>query len=563
MRKYKVQMLRIFLVLMLLPLSALALAAPTTSTPTTDTAGGGTTAPKTSSPQTSVPATPQGNNNTNKFGAGQPFGGNLFSSQTLTGSKEPLNPNYQIVPGDQIDVQTWGAMDFNASVPVDNQGNIFLPQVGPVDVMGVTQQNLNDTVKSKVGQVYKNNVKTYASLRGSLPISVFVSGAVTQPGRYVGTSTDSVLDYVYKAGGIDAERGSYRSISVVRNNIPIEDFDIYDFLLNGNLKKFQIREGDIILVKQRGKVVNVSGEVKNPYMFEFRSEKIKGSDVILYAAPLSTATNVVITGTRDTKPYKSYVTLNKLAETELKDGDVLEFSGGTHEDKISVNITGRHKGPKVMVLPLDAKLGEVLRNIPVDESVSNVNAVYIKRRSVADKQKLAIKDSVQRLQESLLLARASGTTQTSPVDAGDVSLLTSFIARVEAVEPEGRVVFADQRDYNSVLLEDGDEIVIPQKSNLVLVNGEVILPKAIVWEKGLSVSDYIEKAGGFTANANESEVVVVRNNGETVLGTSVKMKPGDEIMVLPEIKLNSIEVTSQVVDILYKVAVAAVIPFTL
>ena len=545
-----IRSLKLLVILSLLPLQALAVSAPEPTVPV----------------ETKIDAPKIGavvNNNTAKEGKGQPFGGNLFSSPMLAGSKEPLNPNYEIVPGDQIDVQAWGAVDYNATVQVDNQGNIFLPEVGPVNVKGVTQEGLNDAVRTKVGHVYKDNVKVYTALRGSLPISVFVSGAVTQPGRYVGTSTDSVLDYIYKAGGIDSERGSYRSISVVRNNIPIEDFDIYDFLLDGNMQKFQIREGDIILVKQRGKIVNVKGEVKNPYMFEFKGDKVTGADVIKLAAPDTDATNAVITGTRDEKPYKSYVSVSKLADVELKDGDAVQFTPGTHEEKIAVNITGRHKGPKVMVLPLDAKLNEVLSNVPVDSNVSDVSAVYIKRKSVAEKQKIAIKDSTKRLQESLLLARASGTTQSSPIQGGEVSILQSFIERVEAVEPEGRVVFTDSRDYASVLLEDGDEIVIPQKTNLVMVNGEVILPKAIVWEEGLSVMDYISRAGGFTQNANESEIVVVRHNGETVLGTSVKMMPGDEIMVLPEIKLNDLEVTSQVVEILYKVAVAAAIPFRL
>ncbi len=496
--------------------------------------------------------------------APKPFGANLFSSQFASGSKEPLNPDYQIVPGDQVDVQVWGAVDLNTTAIVDSQGNIFLPDVGPINVKGIKQSELNTFVKNQVSKVYKENVELYVNLRGSLPVSVFVSGAVKSPGRYVGTSADSVIDYIYKAGSIDAERGSYRVIKIMRNGAEVGQFDTYDFLISGNMPKFQIREGDTILVTERGKVVTAIGSIKNSYSFEFKTTPISGSELIKYTSPLPGATDVLIVGIRDSKPYKLYLPIIKFAETKIEDGDTVNFLAGEHQSTIQIAITGAHKGPKAMVVPINAKLQEVLNNIPVDKDISNTGAVFIRRKSVADSQKRALDESLRRLQETLLLSRASGETASnaSPISEAEVNALESFMTRVKAVKPEGRVVVAGKSGVSNIALEDSDEIVIPQKTDLVMVNGEVLVPQAIVWKDGDSVTDYVEKAGGYSERANHSNRVVVKANGQTVIDDG-DIQPGDEIMVLPEIKMNTLETTGKVVDILYKVAIAAVVPLSL
>lgn len=195
-----------------------------------------------------------------------PFGYNLFSGQFANeDKKEAINPDYKVVPGDKIDVKVWGAKDLQALAEVDGQGNIFIPDVGPIPVQGVAQSELNNVVKDKVNNVFKDNVQVYTNLRSSLPVSIFVTGAVVSPGRYVGVSTDSVLDYLDLAGGIDSHRGSYRNIQIIRKNKVAGNIDIYDFLLYGKIPEIQLREGDTILVNERGMSVSVSGEVKNQY----------------------------------------------------------------------------------------------------------------------------------------------------------------------------------------------------------------------------------------------------------------------------------------------------------
>lgn len=52
----------------------------------------------------------------------------------------------------------WGAYQYAATMTVDPQGNIFLPNIGPVRVSGVQNGSLQNVVKSAVSRIYRSNV---------------------------------------------------------------------------------------------------------------------------------------------------------------------------------------------------------------------------------------------------------------------------------------------------------------------------------------------------------------------------------------------------------------------
>src|SRR3546814_4724148 len=69
--------------------------------------------------------------------------------------------------GDNIQVRLWGAFQFQASLTVDPQGNIFLPNVGPIHLLGVRNKELQKVVDGAVSRVFRSNVFSYASLARS------------------------------------------------------------------------------------------------------------------------------------------------------------------------------------------------------------------------------------------------------------------------------------------------------------------------------------------------------------------------------------------------------------
>lgn len=131
------------------------------------------------------------------------------------------------------------------------------------------------------------------------------------------------------------------------------------------------------------------------------------------------------------------------------------------------------------------------------------------------------------------------------------------MAKARTVVPKGEVIL-NEKNLDSVLLEDGDVINIPEKSSLVMVHGEVLFPNAVSWEKGLSPQDYLEKCGGLTQKTSNAKIIVIRQNGAAENAEDVgSLNPGDELMVLPKYESKNIEVTRGISTILYQLAVGA------
>src|SRR5690606_31168320 len=164
------------------------------------------------------------------------FGSQLFKGAFASTAGSTFNSSYQINPGDQINLRLWGAYQFIGTQTVDPQGNIFIPNVGPVRVAGVTNGNLQSVIEAHVRRIYVANVGVYAALEQAQPVKVLVTGFVNQPGNYGGVANDSVIAYLDRAGGVDPERGSYIDIKVMRNGQLIQHVDLYQFLLNGQIK---------------------------------------------------------------------------------------------------------------------------------------------------------------------------------------------------------------------------------------------------------------------------------------------------------------------------------------
>lgn len=70
------------------------------------------------------------------------FGSQLFKGAFASTAGSTFNSSYQINPGDNINLRLWGAYQFNGTQSVDPQGNIFIPNVGPVKVAGVRNGSL-------------------------------------------------------------------------------------------------------------------------------------------------------------------------------------------------------------------------------------------------------------------------------------------------------------------------------------------------------------------------------------------------------------------------------------
>lgn len=136
--------------------------------------------------------------------------------------------------------------------------------------------------------------------------------------------------------------------------------------------------------------------------------------------------------------------------------------------------------------------------------------------------------------------------------------MRAFIDSARKIEPEGRVVVRDSGALLNILLEDGDVIVVPPRTNVVQVTGEVQVPSALMYSPGVTAREMIARAGGFTRRAATNGVLVVRPSAEIVVGNlDVAVYPGDEILVMPKVDRKIFQNAMDISQVLYHIAVAA------
>jgi protein involved in polysaccharide export with SLBB domain len=496
------------------------------------------------------------------------FGANLFTGAFAREGATQFNPDYALTVGDKVQVRLWGAFEFDAPLTVDAKGNIFLPHAGPVQVMGVRNQELQRLVEAAVAKVFRSNVSSYASLAAAQPVRVFVSGFVNRPGLYSGTSMDSLLHYLDQAGGIDTDRGSFLNVQVKRGTHVRATINLYDFLLNGNLALTQLTNGDVIFVAPRQNTVKVTGLTENAKRFEFTDSTRTVAELAKVAKPKATATHVRVVRNTGATRNTEYYHLADAPRVVLQNGDDVEFTSDKKPGTITVRVEGEHLSPQEYVLPYGARLGDLLQNIQYSER-SDKDSLQLFRVSVKERQRQMLQTSLKSLETAALTAR-SATSDEARLRKEEAELLLQWVDRAKKIDPSGQVVIAQADTRGELLLENGDILRVPTKDGLVLISGEVLFPNAVAFNTALSLNDYVRRAGGYTQNAETSRLVVARRDGSFTdaegntgffsQGKStdkVVIRAGDEILVLPKIDVKTTQIWKDLTQIIYQIAVSA------
>lgn len=211
------------------------------------------------------------------------FGYDLFNNSNSFTSNDnlPASNNYILGPGDQISIKAWGSIDINYTAQVDKQGNIFIPKVGQVSLVGIKASNLDTYLKSKVGRIYRD-FSLSASVNKIGSIQIVIAGFANKPGSYTISSLSTLTNAIFATGG-PSSQGSLRHIQLKRNGIVIADYDMYDLLLNGNdSTDIRLLSGDVVYIRPVGPQAAIYDGVKVPGIYEVRhGETVK--DIIRFA----------------------------------------------------------------------------------------------------------------------------------------------------------------------------------------------------------------------------------------------------------------------------------------
>ncbi|NOX77002.1 MAG: polysaccharide export protein, partial [Gammaproteobacteria bacterium] len=404
----------------------------------------------------------------------EPFGAKLFNGNFLKARGDGLNPNYVLTAGDKVAVAAWGSVTVKEIFTLDSQGNIFIPEIGPLKLEGVKNSNLTRTVKGHIGKVYTGNFDVYTNLVTAQPVALYVTGMVNNPGRYAGLPSDSILFFLDMAGGIDPGMGSYRNIDILRAGKLIDTVDLYDFILRGKIVLPQLQENDTVLVRQRGAVVQLEGNVARAALVELKSIDTSGAEILKVIPKAAQATEVTIVGMRNGMPIEQTMPLAAFLKYSLLNGDTVTLRDDGRANTILVKVEGEFDGPTVLSIKRGSRLVDVLNHIPVDPRLANTEAILLRRVSVAVAQKDAISDSLFRLERSSMLA-LSGTQGEVNIRTQEADLVAKFAERARLIDPLGRVVTSQNGVQQNILLEPNDTIVIPTRTQIVRIAGEVTM----------------------------------------------------------------------------------------
>ena len=75
-------------------------------------------------------------------------------------------------------------------------------------------------------------------------------------------------------------------------------------------------------------------------------------------------------------------------------------------------------------------------------------------------------------------------------------------------------ILKKKHSKHDLLLSDGDVLLIPSEKQTIEVRGEVLAPSLVRYQKGLSLIDYIDRAGGFGNQAKKRAIYVLYANGD-------------------------------------------------
>lgn len=442
------------------------------------------------------------------------FGKKFFD--TIQTSFMPINDpnldgNYILDFGDVLEINLIGQEDSIDEYEIKRDGSINLPDIGKINLSGLALSDASDLVKAKVKQSFIGT-EAFISLTNIRDINVIISGNAFNPGIYTLNGNSNMLHALSMAGGVN-EFGSYRNIELIRNGKVIDTLDIYDVLIFGksNLSK-SLRSGDSILVNRVGKIVSIESGVLRTGKYELKDNE-SFRNLIDYANGLNSnadLSNLILKRVVGGQSKVINVNYNQIESIQVEDGDGLFI----REYKFnSVTIKGAVKNPGTYILPLGTKLSKLIQDAGGYEDsayefggfLNNKNSTDINQESkdkLYDKflNNLILKSSTQRpMDQNFILVLEK--LKDSPVSG---RVIAEFDLDVLKIKPE-----------LDTILEDGDEIIIPNITQQVYIQGEVSNPGAIRYSPNKDINYYLKYSGGALDSADIKNVFIVHPNGET------------------------------------------------
>lgn len=260
------------------------------------------------------------------------FGSEIFDNLDL--SFEPnlsiATPSQYIIGvNDQLVIDVYGVSDVTKKLKVTTEGDIRFPNLGPIKVAGLSVEDARVKIKKALTRIYPGIATGAVAVQVSVgqirSIQITLLGEVRRPGTYTISALATLMNALYASGGPN-EIGSFRKIELLRGGKLVTEFDLYDFLLKGDLSKNKLlQDDDVIRVGTYRTRVALKGALKKPAIFDLQPGE-SAADLIQYAggfADVAYKERVRITRLGSTQREILTIPAAELPQFRLLSGDTL------------------------------------------------------------------------------------------------------------------------------------------------------------------------------------------------------------------------------------------------
>ena len=433
---------------------------------------------------------------------------------------------------------------------------------------------------------------------------VSVIGPVRQPGTYPLMAGMSVKQLLAAAGSLTLEAeedyavivrtSQSRDLSAVSVNLSDErllatelqaEDQLYVFSKNQDradaLAPVMAKLAEQTTKDIENQVVTISGEVRFPGRYPY-SANMTIPELVSAAGGLTESAYLdemeISRFYTDKKTVAERNTINLVLSDEMTNGltslqakDVVQIRRIPQwYDEQYVELSGEFTFPGRYLVRDGDTLKDVIERAGGFTDLAYPGAAVFMRESVATKNQQELKRLEKALGKQLEIAMAAksmSATIATQTTAVDMDKITNLI-EPDDIDGLGRVAidlmgqFSGSKDAVEVF--PNDKLFVPRKPSTVQILGEVQMNSAHVFDSELSLSDYLELAGGTTDFADDGAVYVIRADGRIVTPNSnwfsyadSNIQPGDTIVVPLDIDMrDNLGLWQQVTQIIYNSAVA-------
>lgn len=375
---------------------------------------------------------------------------------------------------------------------------------------------------------------------------VTVSGNVVSQAVVPASASERVYEAIIKAGGLKGE-ASIRNIELRRDNeIIIVDLPRYTYLGEQEANPY-LRGGDQIYIPSMDekRIISINGEVVNPGIYEYK-EGDKLSDLLAFAKGIN---SIGLTDSVELYRYEPqtgdviryYI---DLSNEEFGENAALELNSG---DRVYVREKSHYQGDYAVIT------GEIIKpgRYHINQSMATIKDLYSEGGGLTDKASLENAVLFRRENARYYDPEMARLTKLSVNEMNDLER-QYYYSKINEVYAAVSINIKEALDSEEdFVLNHLDSLHIPGQNSFVSVQGRVRKPGLIKYKSGADYMYYINEAGGLSSDADESEIIISKNDNSKFYASDADyvIEVGDYVLVPPEEPIDSEKLITNIIAI--------------